>query len=95
MRLLGSAVLVMAMVWTGAVPARAQTYDSSSPVCLQVYSIDGSSIACGYKSLAECTSTASGRAAQCFVNPYFAQSQLRGRGHPVLKPPRRPRRNSR
>ena len=80
MRMLGSAVMVIAMVWTAAVPARAQTYDSSSPVCLQVYSIDGSSVACGYKSLGECTSTASGRAAQCFVNPYFAQSQFRGRG---------------
>jgi Protein of unknown function (DUF3551) len=95
MRMLTSAVLVIAMVWTAAVPVRAQTYDPNYPVCLQVYTIDGGGIACGYTSLAECASTASGRAAQCFINPYFAQPQLRGRGHPASKRAHQFRRNSR
>ena len=57
-----------------AVPARAQTYDPRYPVCMQVYSRDGSFIGCGYTSLAQCAATASGRAAQCFANPYFAHA---------------------
>jgi len=95
MRTPGSAVLVIAMVWTAAVPARAQTYDPNYPVCLQVYAIGGGGIACGYTSLAECAATASGRAAQCFTNPYFAQPQLHGRGHAASKRTRQSRRNPR
>jgi hypothetical protein len=52
--------------------AQAQTYDPRYPVCLQVWTISGSYIACGYSSMAQCAATASGRAAQCLVNPYFA-----------------------
>ena len=32
----------------------------------------GNYIACGYTSMAQCALSASGRAAQCVVNPYFA-----------------------
>jgi Protein of unknown function (DUF3551) len=54
-----------------ATPARAQTYDPNYPVCLQTYGIDGGYIECGYTSLAQCAQSASGRAAECIVNPYF------------------------
>jgi Protein of unknown function (DUF3551) len=56
-----------------AVPARAQTYDPSYPVCLQTYGIEGGYIECSFTSLAQCAASASGRAAQCLNNPYFAQ----------------------
>ena len=38
-------------------------------------------IECGYTSLAQCGASASGRAAQCVINPYFASAQLRGGRH--------------
>ena len=60
-----------------AVPARAQTYDPDYPVCLQVYGRGGGYISCRYTSLAQCALTASGRPAQCIVNPYFAGAQMR------------------
>jgi hypothetical protein len=63
-----------------AASARAQTYDPSYPVCLQTYGIDGSYIDCSFTSLAQCAASASGRAAQCLNNPYFA--------HGERKPPR-------
>jgi uncharacterized protein DUF3551 len=55
-----------------ALPARAQTYDPRYPVCMQVFSISGPAIGCGYTSMAQCKASASGRAAECFANPYFA-----------------------
>jgi hypothetical protein len=55
-----------------AVPVHAQTYDPRYPVCMQVFSIDGPAIGCGYTSMAQCKASASGRAAECFANPYFA-----------------------
>jgi hypothetical protein len=76
-------VLMRALPWTmllgmgtilTAAPAQAQMYDPRYPVCMQVYSRDGSFIGCGYTSMAQCAATASGRAAQCFANPYFART---------------------
>jgi hypothetical protein len=55
-----------------ATPAFAQTYDPKYPVCLQTYGIGGGYIDCSYGSLAACNATASGRAAQCITNPFFA-----------------------
>jgi hypothetical protein len=53
-------------------PARAQTYDPAYPVCLQVYlAWNDYYFECGYTSLAQCQMSASGRAAQCIVNPYY------------------------
>ena len=69
------AVLVIATVLMAA-PARAQTYDPNYPVCLQIYDVDGGYIECGYTSLAQCAQSASGRGAQCIVNPYFASPQV-------------------
>jgi hypothetical protein len=68
------AVLTIAAVMAAA-PARGQVYDPAYPVCLQTYGIGGGYIACGYSSLAQCNATASGRAAQCIANPYFAGAQ--------------------
>jgi hypothetical protein len=65
------AILTIAAGLTAA-PARGQTYDPNYPVCLQIYGIDGGYIECAYTSLAQCGMSASGRAAQCITNPYFA-----------------------
>ncbi|KYK47309.1 hypothetical protein A1D31_31585 [Bradyrhizobium liaoningense] len=64
-------------------PARAQTYDPSYPVCMQIYGPVGY-FDCRYGSLEQCRYLAVGRSASCVVNPYF----------PSHKPasPHRPRR---
>jgi hypothetical protein len=69
-----------ALVWTilalgmasTATPTKAQTYDPNYPVCLQVYAPRGDYIDCSFTSMPQCKATASGRGAQCYVNPYFA-----------------------
>ena len=71
MRIPVLAVLTIA-AGLAAAPARGQIYDPANPVCLQTYGFGGGYIACDYSSLAQCNATASGRAAQCIVNPYFA-----------------------
>jgi hypothetical protein len=72
MRVLACTILTIATVLVVA-PARAQTYDPNYPVCLQSYSPGGGNIDCSFTSLAQCAASASGRAAQCLNNPYFAQ----------------------
>jgi Protein of unknown function (DUF3551) len=72
MRVLACMIPTIATVMAAA-PVRAQTYDPSYPVCLQTYAIGGGSIDCSFTSLAQCAASASGRAAQCLNNPYFAQ----------------------
>jgi hypothetical protein len=74
MRIPALAILATVMVWTAA-PTLAQTYSPDYPVCLQVYSQMGGYIECAYTSLAQCDQSASGRAAQCVINPYFASAQ--------------------
>ena len=55
-------------------PARAQTYDPAYPVCLQVYQgIADFYFECRYRTMAQCMASASGRSAQCVVNPYYAK----------------------
>jgi hypothetical protein len=73
MRILVLAILAVATA-AGGGPARAQTYDPDYPVCLHVYQRGGSYYECRYTSLAQCNLSASGRAAQCLVNPYFASA---------------------
>jgi hypothetical protein len=72
MRILALAILTM--VTASAAPsARAQTYDPAYPVCLQVYQgMADFYFECTYTSLAQCNASASGRAASCIVNPYYA-----------------------
>ncbi len=64
-------ILVSAAVFAAA-PSHAQTYDPNYPVCLQVYVPRGGYIDCSFTSLPQCQATASGRAAQCYANPYYA-----------------------
>ena len=57
-----------------AAPARAQTYDPNYPVCLQIYDdMVHYYFECSYTSMAQCAASASGRSAQCVVNPYYAK----------------------
>jgi len=69
------AALTIAAVLTAA-PVQAQTYNPDYPVCLQVYGRAGGYIDCRYVSLPQCALSASGRAAQCIVNPYFAGAEV-------------------
>ena len=72
MRIPALAILPFATVLTGT-PAQAQTYDPAYPVCLHVYQWGGSNYYdCRYTSLPQCNASASGRAAMCVINPYFA-----------------------
>jgi hypothetical protein len=71
MRILALAILTIATA-SAAPSARAQTYDPAYPVCLQTYGDKGDYIQCAYTSLAQCNMSASGRGAQCVVNPYYA-----------------------
>jgi hypothetical protein len=71
MRSLARLVLALAMTLAAA-SAQAQTYDPNYPICLQTFGRNGNAISCGYTSMAQCRSSASGRAAQCIINPYFA-----------------------
>jgi hypothetical protein len=71
MRILARPVLALAMTLAAA-SAQAQTYDPNYPICLQTFGRNGGYIACGYTSMEQCRWSASGRAAQCITNPYFA-----------------------
>ena len=71
MRTLARLVLAVAMTLAAA-SAQAQTYDPNYPICLQTFGRNGNTISCGYTSMQQCRSSASGRAAQCITNPYFA-----------------------
>jgi hypothetical protein len=72
MRVIALAALAMGAL-SAATPAQAQTYDPSYPVCLHVYG-RGSYYECRYTSMAQCQQTASGRSAQCEINPYGANA---------------------
>src|SRR5712671_6258493 len=81
MRILALTILAVGMA-SAAPSARAQTYDPNYPVCLQIYqSWKDYYFECAYTSLAQCNMSASGRAAQCIVNPYYAGPNPRSRRH--------------
>jgi len=69
-------ILVLVSLAIGAVfaagQARAQTYDANFPVCMHVASRGGTSEDCSYVTLAQCAISASGRGAQCNINPFYA-----------------------
>jgi hypothetical protein len=81
MRALASAILAIAAV-AAAAPVQAQTYDPGYPVCLHVYGRI-SYYECSYTSLPQCNMSASGRSAQCVINPYYAHAseEPRARRH--------------
>jgi Protein of unknown function (DUF3551) len=60
-----------------AAPAGAQTYAPPYPVCLHVYG-PITYYECGYTSIPQCNASASGRSAQCVVNPYVASAGIDG-----------------
>jgi hypothetical protein len=70
MRIATLATLIIATV-ASAGPVRAQTYNPNYPVCMQVYS-PFQYFDCSFFSIRDCKVSASGRGAQCVVNPYFA-----------------------
>jgi hypothetical protein len=75
--------LSLLLVTISAVGGKAQTYDPRYPVCMKVYqgAVDGGEwIDCSYTSMPQCRASASGRAAMCDPNPYFAQSLKRAPG---------------
>lgn len=80
MRAIPGSILVLAAM-LAAMPAQAQTYDPAYPICLQVNDNMGGYISCRYVSMGQCRMSASGRAAQCIVNPYFAGAPGRGRAY--------------
>ena len=72
MRILALAILAIGTI-SAAAPARAQTYGAGYPVCLHVYG-PITYYECSYTSLPQCNASASGRSAQCVINPYFAHA---------------------
>ena len=79
MRILVLIILAVGVVHVAA-PARAQTYDPNYPICLQIYDdMVHFYFECSYTSLAQCNMSASGRAAQFIINPYYAGPKTRGR----------------
>jgi len=79
MRGLAWTTIAIAMIPFSILPATAQTYDPAFPVCIQTYGRDGGYISCEYTSMAVCQASASGRAAQCLTNPYYAAAPIRRR----------------
>jgi len=69
--------LTLATLAIGAVAlvAPAQTYGLDYPVCLHVYG-PATYYECRYTSLPQCAMSASGRAAQCVLNPYVANASV-------------------
>jgi hypothetical protein len=74
MRILALAAFA-ATTLLAASPASAQTYGAGYPVCLHVYG-PATYYDCSYSSIAQCNGTASGRAAQCVLNPYSANAAM-------------------
>jgi hypothetical protein len=77
MQLPHSQAAAMALTILGAMalsaPAKAQTYNPAYPVCLQVYqSFVDYYFECAYQTMGQCQASASGRAASCVINPYYA-----------------------
>jgi hypothetical protein len=67
---------ISAISAVGTAPAQAGV---DYPVCLRVYG-DPTYDECRYTTIAQCAATASGRAAQCFVSPFFASAAVEPQG---------------
>ncbi len=64
-----SALFLLAMI-AAPLPVSAQPYDNY-PVCIKVYG-PVTYLECTYASIAQCNAAASGRSAQCLMNPFFS-----------------------
>ena len=86
MRIPGLMILAAGAVL--ASPVCAQTYDPAYPVCLHVYG-PITYYECAYTSLAQCNASASGRSAQCVINPLFRERgrELSAAPAPAISPP--------
>ena len=71
MRVLALAILTISAASVMS-SARAQTYDPAFPVCLHVFTRGNNYYDCSYTSLPQCNASASGRAGQCDITPYYA-----------------------
>ena len=69
MRILALAILAIGTI-SAAAPVRAQTYGAGYPVVYGPVTY----YECSYTSLPQCNASASGRSAQCVVNPYWANA---------------------
>jgi hypothetical protein len=71
--------IIMAIgMWLAASPADAQRYDPRYPVCMHRYGgsfMGADYFDCSFTSLEQCRATASGLAATCDINPYYAGNQ--------------------
>jgi hypothetical protein len=76
MRILALAILAAATL-SAAAPASAQTYAPGYPICMQVWG-PINYYDCSFTSLPQCNLSASGRAAQCVINPYVASAEPAG-----------------
>lgn len=74
MRILALPLVAAGILLTTAA-TKAQTYDPDYPVCLHVFG-PITYFECSYTSLPQCNMSASGRAAQCEINPYFASDRF-------------------
>ena len=71
-----SALAILAIAAAAiAGPAAAQTYAPGYPVCMHVYG-PATYYECRFTSLEQCAMSASGRSAQCVLNPYAANAQI-------------------
>jgi Protein of unknown function (DUF3551) len=75
MRIPTLAILAIGMVWA-ATPARSQTFDPKYPVCMHVVGLQTVYDDCSYFTLAQCAVSASGRPAQCNINPFYAGAKV-------------------
>ena len=88
MRVSALAILAITTALTATPSAHAQTYNPRYPVCLQIYQgFTDYYFECAYTSMPQCQMSASGRSAQCVVNPYYT-----GTNKPPGQRDRRPRR---
>jgi hypothetical protein len=76
MRILALTILAAATL-SAAAPATAQTYAPGYPICMQVWG-PINYYDCSFTSLPQCNLSASGRPAQCVVNPYVASAEPQG-----------------
>lgn len=72
MRTLAVTILTMGIALAVG-QAKAQTYDPAFPVCMHVIPWGGGAYYdCTYYTMPQCAASASGRAAQCDLNPFYA-----------------------
>ncbi|MEO6947343.1 MAG: DUF3551 domain-containing protein [Nitrobacter sp.] len=69
-----AAILIASTLICSCATAHAQAWDSRYPVCMVIYGPFAYND-CRYMTLQQCRPLASGRAAQCVENPYFAKGE--------------------